>query len=178
MRYHVVDPDSQCSPGHTGILCGACKPGYSRILGGALECHEGCTNRNLPFLIPFFLVLNILLVVFIMFLNITVTEGTINGLLVYTMVVQTRRTYFLDNPSGYGRVCWIFITLINLSFGSKMCFFKGLDGYQLIWALFIQTFYFLFILMLIIYLSRRFIFFTRLMRKNIINVLATLTVML
>ena len=174
----VMDPDSQCSPGHTGILCGACKPGYSRILGGALECHEGCTNCNLPFLIPFFLALNILLVMFIMFLNITVTEGTINGLLVYAMVVQTRRTYFPDNPSGYGRVCWIFITLINLSFGSKMCFFKGLDGYQLIWALFIQAFYFLFILMLIIYLSRRFIFFTRLMRRNIINVLATLTVML
>ena len=174
----VMDPDSQCSPGHTGILCGACKPGYSRILGGALECHEGCTNRNLPFLIPFFLALNILLVIFIMLLNITVTEGTINGLLVYTMVVQTRRTYFPDNPSGYGRACWVFITLINLSFGSKMCFFKGLNGYQLIWALFIQAFYFLFILMLIIYLSRRFIFFTRLMRRNIINVLATLTVML
>ena len=174
----VMDPDSQCSPGHTGILCGACKPGYSRILGGALECHDGCTNRNLPFLIPFFLAFNILLVMFIMFLNITVTEGTINGLLVYTMVLQTRRTYFPDDPSGYGRVCWVFITLMNLSFGSKLCFFNGLDGYQLIWALFVQAFYFLFILLVIIFLSRRFIFFTRLMRRNILNVLATLTVML
>ena len=51
----VMDPDSQCSPGHTGILCGACKPGYSRILGGALEYHDSCTNHNLPFLILFFL---------------------------------------------------------------------------------------------------------------------------
>ena len=70
----IMHADSQCSPGHTGILCGACKPGYSRILGGALECQKGCTNRNLPIVILFFLTFNILLVIFIMFLNITVTE--------------------------------------------------------------------------------------------------------
>ena len=178
IQIFVNDLDSQCLPGHTGILCGACKPGYSRILGGALECQKGCTNRNLPFIIVFFLVSNVFLVIFIMYLNITVTEGTLNGLLVYTMVIQTHRTYFPVDPSDFGRVCWIFITSINLSFGSKLCFFKGMDGYQQIWALFAQAFYLLFILTFIIYLSRKFIFFTRLLRRNIINVLATLVVML
>ena len=178
IKISVMDQDNQCSPGHTGILCGACKSGYSRVLGGELECQENCTNQNLPIIIVFFLVFNILLIVFIMFLNITVTEGTLNGLFVYTMVIQTHRTYFPDNPSGFGRACWIFVTSINLSFGSRLCFFKGMDRYQQIWTLFAQAFYLLFILMLIIFLSRRFIFFTRLMRKNIINVLATLTVML
>ena len=174
----VKDLDSQCLPGHTGILCGACKPGYSRILGGALECRKGCTNRNLPIIIIFFLVFNILLVIFIMSLNITVTEGTLNGLLVYTVIIQTHRTYFPDDASGFGQVCWIFITSINLLFGSKLCFFEGMDGYQQIWMLFAQAFYLLFILVLMIFLSRKFIFFTKLMRRNIINVLATLVVLL
>ena len=98
----IHDLDSQCLPGHTGILCGACKPGYSRILGGALECQKGCTNHNLPIIIFFFLVFNILLVIFIMFLNLTVTQGTLNGLLAYTMVIQTHRTYFPDDASGFG----------------------------------------------------------------------------
>ena len=174
----VKDLDSQCLPGHTGILCGACKPGYSRILGGALECQKGCTNANLPFMIPLFLVFNILLVIFIMFLNLTVTEGTLNGLLVYTMVIQTHRTYFPLDPSGFGRVCWVFITSLNLSFGNKICLIEGMDGYQQIWALFIQAFYLLSIMMVIIFLSRRFLFFTRILRRNIINVLATLVVLL
>ena len=174
----VMEPDSQYLLGHTGILCGACAQGHSRVLGGTLECLKDCTNRNLPIIISFFLAFNILLVMFIMFLNITVTEGTLNGLLVYTMVIQTHRTYFPDDPSGYGRVCWIFISSINLNFGTKLCFFTGMDGYQQIWTLFAQAFYLLSIIVLIIYLSRRFIFFTRLMRRNVINVLATLTVIL
>ena len=93
----VVNPDSQCSPGHTGIMCGACKSGYSRILGGALECIKGCTSHNFPIIILSFLLLNIVLIIFIMSLNLTVTQGTLNGLLVYTMVIQTHRTYFPDD---------------------------------------------------------------------------------
>ena len=174
----VVNLDGQCSPGHTGIMCGACKSGYSRVLGGALECMKGCTSHNFPIIILSFLVLNIVLVIFIMFLNLTVTQGTLNGLLVYAMVIQTHRTYFPDDTSGFGQVCWIFITSINLSFGSKLCLVKDLDGYQRIWAIFAQAFYLLFILVFIIFLSRNFIFFTRLLRKNIINVLATLVVLL
>ena len=174
----IEDLDSQCLPGHTGILCGRCKPGYSRILGGTQECQEGCTNHNLPIIIVFFVVFNILLVILIMFLNLTVSQGTLNGLLVYATVIQTHRTYFPDDVSGFGRVCWIFITSINLSIGGRLCFFEGMDGYQQIWILFAQAFYLLFILMVMILLSRKFVFVTRLLRKNIVNVLATLVVLL
>ena len=177
-RVPVMDQDSQCSVGHTGILCGACKPGYSRVLGGTLECQKDCTNANLPLLIVVFLASGILLVVIIMALNLTVTEGTLNGLLVYTTVIQTHRSYFSEHQSTFGHFCWVFVSWINLSFGMKTCLYNGMDGYQHIWALFAQAFYFLFIIVTIVLLSRRFIFFTRLLRKNIIKVLATLAVML
>jgi hypothetical protein len=107
-------------------------------------------------------------------LNLTVTEGTLNGLLVHTMVIQTHYSYFPDNPSTFGRTCWVLLSMINLTFGLKTCFFEGMDGYQQIWATFAQTFYFLFIMAMIVALSRKFIFFTRLFGRNIVKVLAIL----
>ena len=53
-----------------------------------------------------------------------------------------------------------------------------MNGYYQIWVLFAQAFYLLFILVVMILLSRNFIFFTRLLRRNIINVLATLVILL
>ena len=174
----VNDIDSQCSPGHTGIMCGACKPGYSRIFGEPFECHKGCKNSFIPLTLFIFLISGIFVVFIIMGLNLTVTEGTLNGLLVYTMVIQTHYSYFPDNPSTFGRICWVLLSMINLTFGLKTCFFEGMDGYQQIWAAFAQTFYFLFIITMIIALSRKFIFFTRLFGRNIVKVLATLAFLL
>ena len=174
----VNDIDSQCSSGHTGIMCGACKPGYSRIFGEPFECHKGCKNSSIPLTLFILLTSGILVVFIIMTLNLTVTEGTLNGLLVYTMVIQTHYSYFPDNPSAFGWVCWVLLSMINLTFGLKTCFFEGMDGYQQIWALFAQTFYFLFIMAMIVALSRKFIFFTRLFGRNIVKVLATLAFLL
>ena len=174
----ISNLDSQCSSGHTGIMCGACKPGYSRIFGGAFHCEKDCTNKNVPYLLLFFLVSGVILVVAIRALNLTVTEGTLNGFLVYTTVIQTHNSYFPEDLSDLGRVCWVFISWINLTFGIKVCFYKGMDGYQQIWAIFAQIFYFVIIVVIIVLLSRKFVFFTRLFGRNIIRVLATLVVML
>ena len=84
VEVQVNDIDSQCSPSHTWIMCGACKPGYSRIFGEPFECHKGCKNSFMPLTLFVFLISGI----HVMGLNLTVTEGTHNGLLVYTMVIQ------------------------------------------------------------------------------------------
>ena len=171
--------DSQCSPNHTGIMCGACKPGYSRILGNILECRKDCTNTNLIFLIPVFLASGITLIVVIRALDLTVTEGTLNGLLVYMMVIQTHNSYFLGNyPSAFGQICWVFISWINLTFGIRTCFYNGMDAYQYTWILFAQGFYLLSLLALIVYLTKRFLFITRLFGRNIVKVLATVLFLL
>ena len=126
----ISNPDKQCLPNHTGILCGACKEGHSRVLSDIYECKQGCSNTNLYFLIPFFLASGILLVISIIMLNMTVAEGTLNGLLLYAMVIQTHGTYFPEHPSKFKHFCWIFISWINLSFGIKACLYEGMDGYQ------------------------------------------------
>ena len=171
--------DSQCSLNHTGIMCGACKPGYSRILGNILECKKDCTNANLIILIPFFLVSGIILIIIIMGLNLTITEGTLNGLLVYTMVIQTHHSYFAEhNSSTFGKICWVFISWINLTFGIRACFYKDMDAYQYTWILFAHAFYLVSLLALIVYLTKRFIFFIRLFGRNIVKVLATIVFLL
>lgn len=171
--------DSQCSQNHTGIMCGACKPGFSRILGNILECRKDCTNANLIILIPFFLASGVILIIVIMALNLTVTEGTLNGLLVYTMIMQTHHSYFAEhNSSIFGKICWVFISWINLTFGIRACFYKGMDAYQYTWILFAHAFYLVSLLALIVYLTKQFIFFTRLFGRNIIKVLATIVFLL
>lgn len=170
----ISNLDSQCSPHHTGVMCGACQKGYSRILGNVYECRKDCNNTNLIFLVPLFFASGFILVIVIMALNLTVTEGTLNGLLVYTMVIQTPNSYFPNNPTGLGNFCLLFISWINLTFGIKACFYEGMDGYQYTWVLFAHIFYLLFVQVVIIFLTRKFIFFTRLFGRNIIKVLATL----
>ena len=172
----VADIDSQCLPGHTGIACGACKPEYSRILGGTTKCRRKCTNKKFPLILIIFIASGFVIVMVIIALNLTITEGTLNGLLVYTNVIQT---YFVEPEfSGFGKICWIFISWINLSLGIRTCFYRGMDAYQQIWILFAQVFYYLFIFILIIFLSRKFMVITRLFGRNIIKVLATLVFLL
>ena len=174
----LINLDEQCSEGHTGIMCGTCKPGYSRVLGDLMNCQKGCTYTNLPILLIVFLASVILLLVLIKALNITVTEGTINGILVYTTVMQTHHSYFSENLSGFGQGCWVFISWINLTLGFKACFYKGMNGYEQIWIIFGQAIVSFLFLLTVILLGRRFIFFTRLLGRNIVHVLATLVAMI
>ena len=174
----LINLDLQCSDGNTGIMCGTCKPGYSRVLGDLMKCQKGCTNTNLPFVLGAFIVSRILLLVIVRFLNLTVTEGTINGLLVYAMAMQAHHSYFSENLSPYGCVYWVFISWINLSLGIKACFYRGMDGYEQTWILFGQAVFSFLFLFIIILVGRKFVFFTRLLGRNIVKVLATLVAMM
>ena len=70
-------PDSQCNYNHSGILCGGCQPGLSLALGSA-QCLP-CSNNYLALLIPFTLAGPILMGV-IKLLDLTISQGTLNGL--------------------------------------------------------------------------------------------------
>ena len=107
-------------------------------------------------------------------LNITVTNGTINGLIFYATVLIGNHEYFPTQPAKFSRLLWMFISWLNLSSGLDGCAFDGLTGYLYIWLSFGYTFYLLFIELVIILLSRRFTFFTRLFGRNVLNVLSTL----
>ena len=171
----VFHLDDQCLPGHTDVMCGACKPGLSRILEQfrvPAGCKK-CSNTNLAFLIPLVLFSGIILVIFLTIFNTTVTEGAVNGLIFYSSVAYAQPKFFhTDQPAFFP---WIFISWLNLDLGFEICAYNGMTGYQYIWLSFGYIFCLICTQVIIICLSHKFISFTRLVRRNTTNVLATIT---
>ena len=172
IKWNVSD-DDQCLPGRTGVLCGACKPGLSRILGSLTKCQL-CSNKNLPFLIPLFLLSGWLVIIFLTALNMTVSEDTINGLIVYANAMYGYQTQIPNASHVSNRILWSFITWLNFDVGIEACFYNGMDSYQLMWLQYGYAFYLIALQVLIVLLCRRFVLFTRFFRKNVLKVLATL----
>ena len=176
---NVSDDNVMCLSGREGILCGACKSGYSQVLGSLKTCRK-CSNKMLLFFIPCSLLSGILLVFFLAILNITVTEGTINGLIFYATVLYADLS-IIPNGHNYAKgikPLKIFISWLNLHWGFEVCAYDGMDAYQYIWLLFGYVFYLMLIQGFIIFLSRRFIFCTRLFGKNVLKILATVLFLL
>ena len=165
----LTKSDTQCSYNHSGILCGACQPGLSLALGS--ERCLPCSNKYLSLLIPFTLA-GPVLVGFIKLLDLTVSQGTMNGLIFYVNVIQANRYVFLPLRSTH--VLSVFIAWLNLDLGVETCFFKELDAYYKTWLQFIFPFYIWSIAGLIIILSRYSIRVSKLMGNNSVPVLATL----
>ena len=169
----ISSRDEQCLPGHTGTLCGACKPGLSRLSG--LDRCANCTNSSLLWYIPLTLASGVFIVLALTILNLTITEGTLNGLLIYATDLYGQHSYFSHGYSTtLSQILWTFVAWLNLDSGFYFCVYNGMTAYAQIWLKFGYAFYLLFIQILIILLSRRSTFFTRLCGRNVVKVLATL----
>ena len=91
---------------------------------------------------------------FIKILNLTVSQGTINGLIFYANIVAANRSILF--PAHYGKLLSflsVFISWLNLDLGIETCFIKGLDGYWKTWLQFVFPFYVWFIAAAIILVS-------------------------
>ena len=162
----------QCEPHRTGLLCGKCNSegGYSLTLGNG-KCAK-CSDTYLLLLFPF-AVAGLLLVAVLFALNLTVTEGTINGLIFYTNVMEISSQDMLF--SGQESCLYTFLAWLNLDLGISTCLYRGMDGYAEIWLQFVFPIYLWVIVLVIIQLYRKFpTFANRLGGKNAVKVLATL----
>ena len=165
-------PDQQCNDNHAGILCGACSNNFSYVLGTS-KCKQ-CTKPWIASIIPLVAVAGIALVVGLMFLNLTVTVGTINGLIFYANIVRANNSlFFLQSISK--SILSMFIAWLNLDLGIEMmCFYNGLDAYSKTWFQFLFPLYIWFILSAIIVVSHYSSHISRLVGNNAVQVLATL----
>ena len=141
VSFDIMAPDRQCVANRTGILCGQCQSHLSIMLGSN-RCGT-CSNWYL-FLLPVFAIAGIVLVAVLMFLNLSVSVGTINGLLFYANMVKLNEVFFF--PNGSVPVVSQFISWLNLDLGIEVCLFDGLDGYWNTWLQFVFPAY-LFLLM-------------------------------
>ena len=167
--FNITSPEPQCLLNRSGTLCGQCAEGLSLMLGSN-QCRQ-CTNNYIFLIIPFASA-GIALVAFVIALNLTVSVGTINGLIFYANVVKMfEHIFFPKYPVMYLSQ---FISWINLDLDIETCFIHGLGSCTKTWLQFIFPAYVWLILLLIIILSKYSSKVVRLFGKQIIPVLATM----
>ena len=140
--------NNQCAFKRSGMLCGTCEDGLSLTLGSS-HC-EPCSNVWLLMLVPFFIA-GILLVALLLVCNLSVSIGTINGLVFYANIIAANRTIFL--PFTNSNFPTVFIAWLNLDFGIQICFFNGLDSYVKTWLQFVFPLYILCLIVAMIFIS-------------------------
>ena len=169
---NLLQPDSQSANNRSGILCGQCQGNHSLVLGGS-QCRQ-CSDIWL-LLIPVFMAAGLLLILFLTFLNMTVSVGTINGLVFFTNIVQANRDiFFTSTKYSLTYLLGIFVAWMNLDFGFNVCFYNGMNGYAKMWLQVVFPAYLWLILIVFIILSHYYTSVAKLCRRNIVSVLSTL----
>ena len=171
--FKMNDTDPQCVDNRGQRMCGSCRDGYS-LLMGSNKCGQ-CTNKHNYITVAWislFAVMGILLVIILIALNLTVSVGTLNGLLFYANIFKLYEPVF----SRKGALPFLsqVISWINLDFGFEACFYNGMDSYAKQWLQFAFPFYLWGIIIVIIWLCRRYGKISRLMGSHAVPVLSTL----
>ena len=169
VHFKITSPDPQCLHNRSGILCGQCAEGFSLMLGSN-KCRV-CTNHYLA-LIAAFVFAGLCLCVILLTLNLTMSVGSINGLLFYANMVKLNRSVLFS--SGQIPVLSQFIAWLNLDLGIETCFFNGLDGY---WKTWLQFAFSLSLITGLIICCRYSGKLSRLCGNNVVPVLSTLILM-
>ena len=170
-----------CAGGRVGVLCGRCPDGLSVVFGSA-ECQK-CSDMWL-LTILLYAVMGALLVTALFLLNITVTSGSLNGLIFYANILVVNGTIFFSQSNLMPLE--IIVSLINLDLGFPLCFYNGMDDLAKTGLQFVFPAYLLFITFAIVVTSNYSLnwssanvnLFVHRIRQSIgkraVNVLATL----
>ena len=171
VRIVMTEPNvsEQCAFNRSGILCGSCREGFSQVFGSS-RCFE-CSNDYLSLLIPF-AIAGIVLVVFLFVLNLTVSIGTINGLIFYANIIKINETIFF--PPGDNSFFRAFISWLNLDLGIETCFYDRMNSLGKTWLQFTFPFYLWIIVFVIIIMLRYSTRLTTLCGRHSVPVLATI----
>ena len=167
---NLLYPDLQCQFNRTGILCSQCHQHLSMVFASS-RCMR-CTNTYILITI-IVIVAGIVLVVLLYLLNLTVTKGTINGMILYANIISINDSIFLINTNIFGPLK-VFISFANLDLGIETCFYDGMDSYAKKWLNLFFPFYLIIIAVFIVVASRYSSRILRLTYTRSLPVLATL----
>ena len=168
--------DAQCANNRSGLLCSLCQPDLSLSLGSSrcVPCSKMQYKGYLP-VILIALIAGIFLVSFLMFLNLTVANGTLNGLIFYMNIIGANSSQFFFGLSPSLRYYSILVSWLNLEIGFDICFFEGMDTYWKTWLQLAFPMYIMILVVLVIIVSEKSMRFSRLIGKaNPVATLATL----
>ena len=170
--FTLNNTDMLCRFQRTGILCGRCKQGLSIVFGSSL-C-KSCSNAYIA-LVLVFLIAGFLLVLALIYLDLTVADGTFNGLILYANIVKIHQAIIF--PAGHTTVVTVLIAWLNLDLGFEVCFYNGFDAHTRTWLQYLFPVYIWIIIIIIIVLGWHVTVVARIVGSNSIPVLATLLLM-
>ena len=139
---NTSDLDAQCPGNRSGLFCGGCSEGFSVVLGTS-RCRE-CRGYAYISLIIVFAILGILLLAAIAFLQVNVSDGWINGVILYANIYTIfsgalipRRVVFPANFNVYFLFNWL-----SLQWGIESCFYEGMtplahNGLELVFPIYL-----------------------------------------
>ncbi len=178
MWLDLSSSNSQCAFGHSGVLCGSCDESLSFTLGSS-HCKK-CSNFHLFLFIPF-LIAGAALVLLLIYGNVTVSGGTVNGLIFYANILRANQAVSFqmnesapEPASNLQRFLSVFIAWLNLDLGIETCFYDGMDAYAHTWLQFTFPIFIWVIVGIIIVLCHYSSTAVKLIGTNAVSVLATL----
>lgn len=160
-----------CLDNRYGPLCSTCDEGYS-VVFDSTECKQ-CSNWWLLTLLVYAL-MGPLLIYMLYALRLTLTDGTLNGIIFYAQMIGVFQT-LVPHSFHYYLLTTGFISLINLSFNFNypLCFYDGMtqlwkSGLSLIFPI-----YLLFIVILVIIISHHSVRISNRIADSSLQVLVT-----
>ncbi|XP_065896231.1 uncharacterized protein [Dysidea avara] len=164
--------NSQCQFNRSGQLCGQCQQGLSTVFGSS-QCQD-CSNSNYYlFLIIPFAIAGLVLVLLLFTLNLTVTDGDINGFVLYVNIISINSHVFFPVNNSI-QPSYIFISIANLDLGIQTCFYNGMDDYAKMWLQLVFPAYLIIIATSLIIASRHSTRIQRVTACRALPILATL----
>ena len=166
----VSGSNVQCANNRAGDLCGGCQPKYSLSLDqtSCVLCDNIWPVYTVLITLAA-LMIGIFIVMMVLFLNLTVTTGTINGFFFSANILRAIFPFPSNNYQTY------LISFLNLEIGLNVCYYDGFDTYVKTWFQLGFPFYLVFIVVMVIIISRYSTTFARCIgKRNPIETLATL----
>ena len=135
---NALDLDSQCSYSRHGVLCGKCQGNLSMRFGTS-RCGR-CSNYFL-FLVFVFIIMGVILVMVVFTSNFTVSNGALNGIVLYVNLIRINDSIYFQNSGVYSYILSTLIAWLNLDLGIEVCFYDGMNSYAKTWLQFIFPLY-------------------------------------
>ena len=183
VRIESNDVFNLCRANREGFLCSKCSVLHGHQLSvvfGSGECKY-CSNAWLLTIIVYALA-GPLLVYFLCVLRLTLTSGTLNGILFYAHVANVGSLEGLISlfPANghyilryFATFCNIFLSLLNLNLGFPLCFYDGMTELWKTGLSLVFPIYLLIIVVVLIILSRYSTWISNRISHSSVQVLVT-----
>ena len=170
-----------CINDREGALCGKCKDGFSVVFGSE-KCIR-CSNKWIwTALVQ--VALGSIAVYFLFVLRLTLTTGTLNGIIFYAQAANGGLFDLLSLHSDVDiistateklvQAVYVFLSILNLNLGLHVCFYDGMTELWKVGLSLVFPIYLLIIVVILIILSRYSTWLSNKISHSSVQVLVTI----